>query len=137
MLARSPITRVDRSAKDFFLIGIWASLAGAVVVLVSLLAGRPLTGVIWNALHGGGNPWRQNRSVLRAHYLASLAVLAVFAARFVVKEWLYLADSTGWLAVAKIVMGTPLTALAALVVLWSFRHTTKHLTHQADQDSST
>lgn len=115
------------SAKDFFLIGIWASLAGAVVVLATMLAGRPLTGVIWNALHGGKNPWRQNRSALRAHYLASLAVLLVFAGRFVVKEWLYLADSTGWLAFAKIAMGTPLTALAALVVLWSFRHTTKVL----------
>ncbi|TDD85541.1 DUF3159 domain-containing protein [Saccharopolyspora karakumensis] len=115
------------SAKDFFLIGIWASLAGAVVVLVSMLAGRPLTGVIWNLLHGGGNAWRQNRSALRAHHLASLAVLLVFAGRFVVKEWLYLTDSTGWLAFAKIAMGTPLTALAALVVLWSFRRTTKVL----------
>ncbi|MBQ0925022.1 DUF3159 domain-containing protein [Saccharopolyspora endophytica] len=115
------------SAKDFFLIGIWASLAGAIVVLVSMLAGRPLTGVIWNLLHGGGHAWRQNRSALRAHYLASLAVLLVFAGRFVVKEWLYLADSTGWLAFAKIAMGTPLTALAALVVLWSFRRTTKVL----------
>jgi hypothetical protein len=115
------------SAKDFFLVGIWASLAGAIVVLVSMLAGRPLTGVIWNLLHGGGHAWRQNRSALRAHYLASLAVLLVFAGRFVVKEWLYLADSTGWLAFAKIAMGTPLTALAALVVLWSFRRTTKAL----------
>lgn len=115
------------SAKDFFLIGIWASLAGAVVVLVSMLAGRPLTGVIWNLLHGGENAWRQNRPALRAHYLASLAVLLVFAGRFVVKEWLYLADSTGWLAFAKIAMGTPLTALAALVVLWAFRRTTKVL----------
>lgn len=115
------------SAKDFFLVGIWASLAGAIVVLISMLAGRPLTGVIWNLLHGGGHAWRQNRSALRAHYLASLAVLLVFAGRFVVKEWLYLADSTGWLAFAKIAMGTPLTALAALVVLWSFRRTTKVL----------
>lgn len=115
------------SAKDFFLIGIWASLAGAVVVLATMLAGRPLTGVLWNALHGGGHPWRQNRSALRAHHLASLAVLLMFAGRFAVKEWLYLADSTGWLAFAKIAMGTPLTALVAVVVLWSFRHTTKAL----------
>ena len=105
----------------------WQHVVGAVVVLATMLAGRPLTGVLWNALHGGKNPWRQNRSALCAHYLASLAVLLVFAGRFVVKEWLYLADSTGWLAFAKIAMGTPLTALAALVVLWSFRRTTKVL----------
>lgn len=123
--AAGGVAALTGSAKDFFLIGIWASLAGAVVVLASMLVGRPLTGVIWNAFHGGGNAWRRNRSALRAHYLASLAVLAVFAARFVVKEWLYLEDATGWLAFAKIAMGTPLTALAALVVLWSFRRTTK------------
>ncbi|WP_406688730.1 DUF3159 domain-containing protein [Saccharopolyspora sp. ID03-671] len=123
--AAGGVAALTGSAKDFFLIGIWASLAGAIVMLVSLLVGRPLTGVIWNLLHGGQNAWRQDRSALRAHYLASLAVTAVFAARFVVKEYLYLADSTGWLAFAKIAMGTPLTALAALVVLWAFRHTTK------------
>ncbi|MDI2028868.1 DUF3159 domain-containing protein [Saccharopolyspora sp. TS4A08] len=123
--AAGGVAALTGSAKDFFLIGIWASLAGAVVVLASMLVGRPLTGVIWSLFHGGGNTWRRNRSALRAHYLASLAVLAVFAARFVVKEWLYLEDATGWLAFAKIAMGTPLTALAALVVLWAFRHTTK------------
>ncbi|SFS41994.1 DUF3159 domain-containing protein [Saccharopolyspora flava] len=126
--AAGGVAALTGSAKDFFLIGIWASLAGAIVMLVSMLVGRPLTGVIWNLLHGGDKPWRRNRSALRAHYLASLAVTAVFAARFVVKEYLYLADSTGWLAFAKIAMGTPLTALAALVVLWAFRHTTKRIT---------
>ncbi|MGW4066180.1 DUF3159 domain-containing protein [Nocardia grenadensis] len=115
------------SAKDFFVLGIWVALAGFVVTFGSVLARRPLTGVIWNSLHGGRHPWRADRAVLRAHDLATLAAAAVFGARFVVKEWLYLADSTTWLAVAKIAMGTPLTVLAALVVLWAFRRTTKHL----------
>ncbi|WP_433490034.1 DUF3159 domain-containing protein [Nocardia grenadensis] len=115
------------SAKDFFVLGIWVALAGFVVTFGSVLARRPLTGVIWNSLHGGRHAWRADRAVLRAHDLATLAAAAVFGARFVVKEWLYLADSTTWLAVAKIAMGTPLTVLAALVVLWAFRRTTKHL----------
>ncbi|MET7707204.1 DUF3159 domain-containing protein [Micromonospora sp. NPDC005413] len=42
------------SARDFFVIGIWASLAGFVVTLASVLARRPLTGVIWNALAPAG-----------------------------------------------------------------------------------
>ncbi|WP_063034976.1 DUF3159 domain-containing protein [Nocardia grenadensis] len=115
------------SAKDFFVLGIWVALAGFVVTFGSVLARRPLTGVIWNSLHGGRHAWRADRAVLRAHDLATLAAAAVFGARFVVKEWLYLADSTTWLAVAKIAMGTPLTVLAALVVLWAFRRTTKRL----------
>ncbi|MEV3963771.1 DUF3159 domain-containing protein [Nocardia sp. NPDC050193] len=115
------------SAKDFFVLGIWVALAGFVVSFGSVLARRPLTGVIWNSLHGGRHAWRVDRVVLRAHDLATLAAAAVFGTRFVVKEWLYLADSTTWLAVAKIAMGTPLTVLAALVVLWAFRRSTERL----------
>ena len=121
------VVALTGSAKDFFLIGIWASLLGAVVTLVSLLVRRPLTGAIWNALHGGKHPWRTDRIVLHGHDIATFAVTAVFAARFVVKQWLYLADSTAWLAFAKIAMGTPLTVLALLVVVWAFRRSTKRL----------
>jgi hypothetical protein len=40
--------------------------------------------------------------------------MLVFAARFVVQRLLYDADQTGWLGVARIGMGWPLTAVAAL-----------------------
>jgi len=115
------------SAKDFFLIGIWAALVGAVVMVGSLLVRRPLTGVVWNAMHGNGHAWRQDGPTRRAHDVATLAAAVVFAARFVVKEWLYLADATGWLAFAKIASGTPLTVLTVLVVVWAFRRSTKRL----------
>ncbi|MGW1737853.1 DUF3159 domain-containing protein [Nocardia sp. NPDC001965] len=118
------------SAKDFFVLGIWVALAGFVVTFGSALIRRPLTGVVWNLVHGGARNWRADPVALRAHDIATLAVAAMFGARFVVKEWLYLADSTTWLAVAKIAMGTPLTVLAALVVLWAFRQTTKRLVTQ-------
>ncbi|WP_145984068.1 DUF3159 domain-containing protein [Pseudonocardia sp. EC080610-09] len=115
------------SAKDFFLIGIWAAAAGFLVTFGSVLARRPLSGLVWNAVHGGTHDWRGDRTVLRAHDVATLAAAAVFGARFVVKEWLYLADSTTWLAITKVAMGTPLTVLAALVVVWAFRRSTKQL----------
>lgn len=118
------------SAKDFFVIGIWAALAGFVVASASLLVRRPLTGVVWNLVHGGKHAWREDKVALRAHDIATAAAALVFGARFVVKEWLYLTDSTTWLAVAKIAMGTPLTVLAALVVVWAFRRTTKRFLPQ-------
>ncbi|MCI2421343.1 DUF3159 domain-containing protein [Saccharopolyspora sp. K220] len=121
------IVALTGSAKDFFVIGIWAALAGFVVTFGSVLARRPLTGAIWNLMHGGKHAWRDDKVSLRAHDVATFAAAAVFGARFVVSEWLYLADSTTWLAVAKIAMGTPLTVLAALVVVWAFRRTTKRL----------
>jgi hypothetical protein len=46
--------------------------------------------------------------------IASAGWVLVFAARFVVQGLLYDADRTGWLAVARIAMGWPLTVLAAL-----------------------
>ncbi|WP_197675863.1 DUF3159 domain-containing protein [Micromonospora auratinigra] len=119
------------SARDFFVIGIWASLAGFVVTFGSVLARRPLTGVIWNALHGGTHAWRSDRGVRVAHDVATLTAASVFASRFVIQQWLYLADSTGGLGVARVVMGTPLTVLAALVVVWSFRRSTGRLIPRA------
>ncbi|WP_328806941.1 DUF3159 domain-containing protein [Nocardiopsis coralli] len=115
------------SANDFFLIGIWASFVGAVVTLVSLVVRRPLTGMIWNSVHGGNRPWREDRPSLTGHDLATFALLVMFAGRFVVRQWLYLADSTTGLAIADTVTGFPLTALAAVVVVWAFRRSTKRL----------
>lgn len=115
------------SARDFFVIGIWVSLAGFVVTFGSALARRPITGVIWNAVHGGTHPWRSTPAVLRAHDLATLAAALVFGARFAIQQWLYVAEATGGLGIARVAMGTPLTVLAALVVVWAFRRSTKAL----------
>jgi hypothetical protein len=53
--------------------------------------------------------------------LATLTWAAVFASRFVVQEHLYDADQTGWLGVARIAMGWPLTAVAALATYLAIR----------------
>ncbi|MGC5311486.1 DUF3159 domain-containing protein [Micromonospora zamorensis] len=115
------------SARDFFVIGIWASLAGFVLTFGSVLARRPLTGVVWNVLHGGKHAWRSDRAVRVAHDVATLAAALVLGSRFAIQQWLYLADNTGGLGAARVVMGTPLTVLAALVVVWAFRRSTTRL----------
>ncbi|WP_433296227.1 DUF3159 domain-containing protein [Pseudonocardia sp. CA-142604] len=122
------IVTLTGSARDFFVIGIWAYLAGFVVTLGSVLARRPLSGVVWNLVHGGTHAWRADRRLLRAHDVATLAAAAVFGARFGVQQWLYVSDETGWLGIARIAMGWPLTILAALVVVWAFRRSTRLLT---------
>ncbi|MFD4352554.1 DUF3159 domain-containing protein [Nocardia sp. NPDC058518] len=115
------------SANGFFLVGIWSSLAGALITLVSVLARRPLTGMLWNLLHSNKYRWRDDRRVLRLHDIATLTFTALFAARYIVQDRLYDTDATGWLAFAKIAMGTPLLALAALVTVRAFRRTTERL----------
>lgn len=117
------------SAGGYFLIGIWLSLAGAALMLASILARRPLTGLLWNTLHDNEYAWRSSRSVVRAHYIATSTFAVLFSARYIVQDWLYDTDATGWLAFARIAMGTPLLALAVLVTVWAFRRSTAQLVH--------
>ncbi|TFV56151.1 DUF3159 domain-containing protein [Mycobacterium sp. PS03-16] len=112
-------------AKDYFLIGIWMSLVLAVVFFASVLLRRPLVGVIWSALSAGGSAWRAHRRARLAFDLATLALVAVFAARFAVQNWLYGEDATGWLAFARIAMGYPLAAVALVVVVWAVRRSNR------------
>lgn len=121
------------SAKGFFLTGIWANLALAVLFLVSVLVRRPLAGVVWGALNGTGTAWLKDKPSRHYYDIATLTLVGVFAARVAVQQWLYDQDRTGWLAVAKIAMGYPLLALAFLVVLWAGRRSGKRLKALAGQ----
>ena len=103
-------------AKGFFLLGIWASFLYAGVFLVSVLARRPLVGVIWEYVDGtGGQAWRRDKPLMRVYTWCTLVWVAVFLARGLVQRYLYEEDQTGWLAVARLAMGYPLT-IAALAV---------------------
>lgn len=117
------IAYVTGSADNYFLPGIWISLLCAVACSVSVLLRRPVVGVIWNLLRSSGpDPnWRTDAVVVRVFDIATLAFVALFAARFVVQQWLFDGGQTGWLAVARIGMGYPLLGLALLVVLWAVR----------------
>jgi hypothetical protein len=120
------------SAKDYFLVGIWASFVLAVVFFGSVLLRRPLVGVIWGLLSSNGQAWRSDKRSRFGYDIATFALTAVFAARFVVQNWLYGEDATGWLAFARIAMGHPLTAVALVVVVWAVRRSTRHLAAQSE-----
>lgn len=115
------------SVRDFFVIGIWFALAIFIPTAISVVARRPLTGIIWNAVHGGTHAWREDRPTLRAHDIATSAIAAVHAAKFVVQQWMYVTGNITALGVADVVMGAPLTIAVALVVVWAFRRSTKRL----------
>ncbi|MEU6764715.1 DUF3159 domain-containing protein [Streptomyces sp. NPDC046853] len=115
------------SAKDYFLIGIWASLGGAILFLASVLARWPLAGVIWNGATGKGNVWRADKRSRLYYDIATLVLAAVFGARFAVQQYFYATDQVGSLGAAKIAMGFPLLAVAFLVVAWAARNSNKRL----------
>jgi hypothetical protein len=108
-------------SKGYFLLGIWTSLLWAAVFAASILIRRPVVGYIWSWLHGHDRTWRDERRAVYAFDIATLTWVVVFGARFVVQHLLYQSDRTGWLVVARIAMGWPLTAVAALVTYLAIR----------------
>jgi hypothetical protein len=109
------------ASKGYFLLGIWTSLFWAVVFALSVVIRRPVVGYIWGWIHTGDRRWRDVPRAVRAFDAATLVWVAVFGSRFVVQHHLYDADQTGWLGVARIAMGWPLTAVAALVTYLAIR----------------
>jgi hypothetical protein len=108
-------------SKGYFLLGIWTSLLWAAVFAASILIRRPVVGYIWSWLHGHDRAWRDVRRAVYAFDIATFTWVVVFGARFVVQHLLYQSDHTGWLVVARISMGWPLTAAAALVTYLAIR----------------
>ncbi len=102
-------------SKGYFLFGIWMSLLWAVVFTVSVVIRRPLVGYAWSWASGRDRGWRRVPRAVYAFDVAALCWVLVFGARFVVQRLLYDADQAGWLGVARIGMGWPLTVMAALV----------------------
>ena len=108
-------------SRGYFLLGIWSSLVYAAVFALSIVIRRPVVGYVWTWVNDHDRDWRDERKAVLAFDLATCAWVLVFAARFVVQRHLYDADETGWLGVARIAMGWPLTALAALVTYLAIR----------------
>jgi Protein of unknown function (DUF3159) len=108
-------------ARGFFLYGIWYSLVAGVALVLSVVVRRPLVGVLWSVLNGFGFGWRADRRVRFGFDVATLIWAVFLLARFGVQRWLYEVQEVGWLGVARLAMGLPLTAVAALVTLWAIR----------------
>jgi hypothetical protein len=108
-------------ARGFFLYGIWYSLVAGLAFVVSVLVRRPLVGVLWSALNSAGSGWRSDPRARFGYDVATLVWAVFFLARFVVQYWLYEAQQTALLGVARLAMGLPLTAIAALVTIWAIR----------------
>jgi hypothetical protein len=97
------------------------SLFWAVVFTVSIIIRRPIVGYIWGWVNSHDRAWRGLRKAVVAFDIATFVWVLVFTSRFVVQQHLYDADQTGLLGVARIAMGWPLTAVAALVTYLAIR----------------
>jgi hypothetical protein len=122
-------------SKGYFLLGIWMSLFWAVVFTVSIVIRRPIVGYIWGWVNSHDRDWRGLRKAVLAFDIATFVWVLVFTSRFVVQQHLYDADQTGLLGVARIAMGWPLTAVAALVTYLAIRAAQRALHAQEAAES--
>jgi hypothetical protein len=102
-------------AANFYLLGILLQAAYAVGYLVSLVLGWPLLGVMVGPLLGEGFRWHDDPPRRRAYWWASWIWFVVFAVRLAVFVPLYLNDSVITLGLAKLALGWPMFAVAALL----------------------
>ena len=132
------IAYIVGESKGYFLLGIWSSLFWAVVFALSILIRRPAAGYIWGWVNSHDRDWRGQRRAVLAFDLATFVWVLVFTSRVVVLQHLYDADQTGWLGVARIAMGWPLTAVAALVTYLAIRSAQRALhAHDAEETGTT
>ena len=127
------------ASKGYFLLGIWMSLFWAIVFAASVVIRRPVVGYIWGWVHTQDRgAWRDVRRAVRAFDIATLVWVLVFTSRFVVQHRLYDADQTGWLGFARIAMGWPLTAVAALVTYLAIKAAQRAVReHAGDAETTT
>jgi hypothetical protein len=104
-------------ARGFFLPGIYVDAAYAVVLAGSVVVGRPLIGLLWGLVFRSGGGWRGDPRLRRRFAVATLGWSLVYATRAVAQVAFYVDDSPGFLAVTKLVLGWPLTALAVVLTL--------------------
>lgn len=104
------------SAANNFLLGFVINGVAVVALVISLLARRPLVGVIVGLLTGDEH-WRHDAAKLKVAYVATVLWLLLSGLRLAVQVPLYLADLPDALAATKLLMGVPLY-LGLLWVTW-------------------
>jgi MFS family permease len=121
-------------ARGYFLLGIWTSFVYAVPFAISVVVRRPLVGLLWEYLDPApddpdepGRKWYRRRPLFRAYMIATLIGTGMFLARGIVQATLYHENATGWLAVAKVVMGTPLYVGCVIVAYWLVRRVRREI----------
>jgi hypothetical protein len=128
-------------ARGYFLVGIVGSFVYGAVCLVTVLIRRPLVGLIWEFIEptpevdGEDAPrWYRRVVLLRAYDLGTAAFVFMFMAKGILQATLYQHNATGWLAVARIVMGFPFYIATVGLAFWLGRRARQSLMISADHD---
>lgn len=108
-------TKTGKS-ENYFVLGIIQNAAYFVVCLVSIAIHKPLVGYIISTLRGqSATAWTKNPAMFSTYSAITWLWTLVFAFRVAITAPLYFAGLTTQLGIAKLILGTPLYALAVFI----------------------
>ncbi|HEX6500810.1 MAG TPA: DUF3159 domain-containing protein [Micromonosporaceae bacterium] len=114
------------NARDFYLPGIWLSLAYGVAMLASVAVRRPLVGWVWSVIAAGGSmAWREHPRLVRTFSWLTVLWAVVYLAKMAVQYALFAADQADALGVARLALGYPPYALLIAVTVWAVRRASR------------
>jgi len=108
-------------ARGFFLVPTLVPFVVVLVCLASIVAGRPLTGIVLNRISGGPPDWYRMLRLRRVHLVATLACVAVNIVNATVQVVFYRADEPIVLGVAHIATGPLFAAIVAVTLVCARR----------------
>lgn len=109
-------------AEDNFVLGFVINAVFLTAIVISIIARRPLVGVIVALLVSSAGDWRADTAKFRVALIATFIWAGLFAVRLGVELPLYFAEATQALAAMKLLLGLPLYA-GVLWVTWLLMRT--------------
>jgi Protein of unknown function (DUF3159) len=119
--ACAAVAAVTGQERGFFLIPALIPFAVVAVCVGSVLAGRPLTGVLLNRVSGGPAAWREMPRLRRVYTVSTLVCAAVNVVNAALQAVFYLANKPVVLAVVHIATGPVFAVIVAVTVVFARR----------------
>ena len=111
------VAELTGEARGFFLLPAMIPFAVIVVCLVTIIAGRPLTGLLLNKVTGGPADWYHDHDLRRVHLAATWAAIGINIINATVQVIFYARADTAVLAVAHVATGPIFATLIAVTVV--------------------
>jgi uncharacterized membrane protein (UPF0182 family) len=111
------IAAVTGEARGFFLLPALIPFFVIGLCLITIIIGRPLTGLILNKVTGGPPDWHQNRPLVRVHLTATWVAIGINAINALLQVVFYARDDTVILAMAHIATGPIFATLVAVTIV--------------------
>lgn len=108
-------TKTGKS-ENFFVVGILQNTGYFLICLVSILIRKPIVGYIISTLRGqSATAWLRDKDLKATYSAITWLWVLVFGIRVAITAPLYFAGMTTQLGTAKLILGTPLYALAVFI----------------------